>query len=352
MAIVYRDGNTRHLSLSGQTLTIPATIQQNDVAFLEICIFDGTSDTTTLSTPSGWTRIGALQQDTVTTAGYYYRVLVTADAGATVAATYSSTAGVTKGSMTLTAYSGGDITGPVADSAFFQDTATGTAHTFPTIVTTDANEMVIGLYAERVAAAATSFSASAGTTIRQADLGSTGATVDTCGVDGTAPVTSAGTTTGGTTVTSTGTSSGHVFMMTIGIKPAVTSVTDLPASDITTTSWNKVGGSGTFASLTSDTDDTTFAESAPAPVSQVIEEKLSTAAAPISSVTARMRAGGGAASSTAVVALVQNTTIIASATFTPLTSSFADYSFNLNSTQQSNQTDLTNLRIRVTVTAS
>jgi len=129
-----------------------------------------------------------------------------------------------------------------------------------------------------------------------------------------------------------------------------------PLTDITTSGWTKVNGATYSAAVNeSITDDTSYDESPVAPSSSVIEWKLAAGSFPGSTgghiVTVRMEAVS-AVSSSVTCALVQGTTIISSSTFTNISSSYTDYSWTLTPTEASNITDYTDLRIRVTATAS
>jgi hypothetical protein len=350
MSESFRDSAVAHLSASGQTITIPATAQTNDAAILQYCVFFGSADgTCNITTPSGWTLIDG-EQDIHITVAWFKKVIGVSDPGSTVTLAYTGTTGV-KASAVMTVHAGCDTTDPVAEFTVIHDTATANAHVFGDVTTLNNGEMVVGFLAERVAVAATSFSVSSGAVIRASDLLGTGGNVDGAAVDTGSPVSASGTSSGGWTITSSGTSSGHVYMITIGLKPLVVAQTVLPASDILTTSWTKIGAPSTFAGVTSDSSDATYGESAASPTSLSFEVKLATAPAALQSLTFRLRMTGGASSGSAVISLVQNTTILQSATVS-LTSSFADYVLALTGGGVSGQTDLTNLRARAVVTAS
>jgi hypothetical protein len=136
-----------------------------------------------------------------------------------------------------------------------------------------------------------------------------------------------------------------------------TTTTIRPLTDVTTSGWTKTAGAGTYSAAVNEVsvDDTSYDESPATPSASVIEWKLAAGSYPGSTAghTVTVRMEQVSASSTSVVcALVQGTTVISSSTFTGLTTSFVDYSWTLTPTEASNITDYTDLRIRVTATAS
>jgi hypothetical protein len=142
------------------------------------------------------------------------------------------------------------------------------------------------------------------------------------------------------------------------VTPTSPGQTVAPASDITTTGWTSSdsAGAGNFYTDIDEASpsDTDYVSSPSNPSSSVFEAKFATVATPADNngwtlqIRARHR---GATSNSLNVALVQNTTVIAATTVT-LTSSFATYTLTLTPTQGATITDLTNLRVRCTATAS
>lgn len=130
-----------------------------------------------------------------------------------------------------------------------------------------------------------------------------------------------------------------------------------PASDITTTGWTSSDSAGVFATDIDEAtpgSDTDYVSSPSNPSSSVFEVKFGGVATPADNngwavqVRARYRS---ASSNSLVIALVQGTTVIASTTVT-LTASFATYTLTLTPTQGATISNLSDLRVRCTATAS
>lgn len=130
-----------------------------------------------------------------------------------------------------------------------------------------------------------------------------------------------------------------------------------PSSDVTTTGWVATGGTGSLASAIDEPtiDDTDYVTSPATPSASVLEEKFETFSIPTVktswSVDYRIRSAN-ASSSTITAALYQGATLIASETRVGVPTSFTTYTLYLTNTQAATITDGTNLRLRLTATAS
>lgn len=132
--------------------------------------------------------------------------------------------------------------------------------------------------------------------------------------------------------------------------PAGSSV-GLPVQDITIASWTPSSGTDIYP-LLSDGSDTTFATTAPNPVSQVLEEKIQSMDAAPGTVTARLARSSDSTSGSAVVRLVQASTEIASWSIGSLNTAPTTYTNSLTVGERASITDLANLRIRVEMTVA
>lgn len=131
-----------------------------------------------------------------------------------------------------------------------------------------------------------------------------------------------------------------------------------PGSDITTTGWTKVGGTGTFASTLDETspDDTDYVQSPNNPSASVFEVKwqpLSTPTDPTGD-TIQLRLWYLTGSSgSAGVKLYEGATLRKDFGTTTLSTTPTTYSYGPLSTGENNSiSDWTNLSIRITVTAA
>lgn len=164
MAIAFRSASSA-ADDSNTTTTIvvnkPASVAVDDVMLM----IASTRADRTISTPSGWTRLDDVVTADTTNSGLrsatFYRV-VDGSEGSTFSVVYS---GNVRGSVAIAAYSGATVTG--AQNAV-QNNAAGDTITTPSVTTTNANQMVVGLGSFR---SSTAMTPDAATTERADEIG-------------------------------------------------------------------------------------------------------------------------------------------------------------------------------------
>lgn len=340
-------------------LVIPGTVQPGDLLLLGYVLGDATG-AATISDPSGvtgWTALGAQQTLSGAIAKAWWKVAAAADAGATVTCKVT-TPGTPQNEVILGVWSGGDNTSPMAViSAAATNAISSASHVMPTIDTTGKGPTLIGsLYMGRGPADSATATVGSGWTVQEKVLGTHIPGMD-CVIVDSGGVQAAGTSLGGGTITNDQ-ANNYNFAWTFAIAQSVATQTARPTVDVTTAGWTPsatLGGGVQECTLVADQSDATYVTSPAAPSGQVWEAKLPAMSAPPNTVTNRIYFSGGAVSGTVVTALVQGTTVIASRTDTWASSPPAtptDLVLTLTGTQQAAITNLSDLRIRCTVTAA
>jgi hypothetical protein len=313
----------------------------------------------TINTPSGWTALDAQISTASAISRTFTRIAQAGDAGTSVTVDYGTTTvgSGARASCTLDAWSGNDNSSPIAVHSSGSDTTSSTAHVMPTVDTTGlGSTLIASALCTREPTASASLTPSGGWSARNTSLatsGTTGGNAEQSVIDhGTQDAAGAGL--GGATITGTqaGTNS-HYY--TIAIKPATTTLTSRPTSDVTTTGWTGSTTSSPLCNLVADADDTTYVSSPTSPSSSVWEAKLPTLATAPDTVTNRVAFTGGATSGTVVTNLMQGATVICTRTDTfasapPTTPT--DFTKTLTTGEKAAITNLSDLRVRCTVTAA
>lgn len=371
MTVTYRAGTSgRVTGGTGTTghnspiaLTIPGTVAAGDFMWLTYFADSNTGDAGgqgTINTPSGWTAFGTQQATASAIRQDFWRVAQAGDASSSVTVDYGTTTvgSGARASAVLDAWSGADNSSPIAlQVTATPNTTSSTAHVMPTIDTTGlGSTLIASRCCTREPTASASFSATAGWTIRNSSLatsGTTGGNAEQCTIDhGTQDAAGAGL--GGATVT--GTQAGtHNFGVTVAIKPATTTLTARPTSDVTTAGWTPSTASSPECNLVADADDSTYVSSSTAPTALVWEAKLPTLASAPDTFTNRIAFTGSASTGTVRGDLIQGTTVIATRTDTYASSpptTPTDLTHTMTSPEKAAITNLSDLRIRCTVTAA
>lgn len=133
----------------------------------------------------------------------------------------------------------------------------------------------------------------------------------------------------------------------------VTDSTARPTSLVTNPgAYANVGGAGSIPAALADESDTTYAESPENPAgASFTVDFLPIGSGPIT-VTTRNMATSSTPAISRLIELLQDSTVIASATVSPLPTVAATHSFTLNTTQNAAITDRSALRLRITDTAA
>lgn len=340
-------------------LVIPGTVQAGDLLVLGFVLGDATG-TETIKDPTGvtgWTAFGPQQLLSGAVAKAWWKVASAADAGATVTCSETST-GTPQNEVILGVWSGGDNAAPMAViSAAAADSTSSVSHVMPTVNTTGkGSTLIASLYMGRGPADSTTATASDGWTVQEKILGTHIPGINAVIIDS-GSVQAEGSALGGGTITNDS-AGNYNFAWTFAIAPSVAVQTARPIVDVTTTGWTPsvtLGGGVQECTLVADSSDGTYLTSQAAPSAQVWEAKLPAMSAAPNTVTNRIYFTGGAVSGTVVTALVQGTTVIASRTDTWASSpptTPTDLVLTLTGPQQASITNLSDLRIRCTVTAS
>ena len=326
-------------------VTIPAEVQTGDLLILAFGI--AASDAT-VTTPEGWNL-----QDSQADNGDVWRLFVkaatSADAGSTVTVSCdSSTPGAHMGAL-LYAVSGVDSGDPFNDFQAEVETTSSATHTAPDVTTTADDCLLVAIMLDRTASPSTDFTASSGWTVQQQLKPSfTASVMEGCIADAAAGSLGAQT---GPTLTATK-ASGHTALWTLALAPATAAQTVRPASDITATGWTPTPEADPLALNLGDSSDATYIESPTNPNGSVYEDKFPAPAAVPAQIQTRYALAGGATSGTVVTSLRQGGTEIAAWTDDDPPTSPTTYTYTLTGEQQDAITDLTDLRLRTTVTAS
>jgi hypothetical protein len=350
------------------SVVIPSTVQPGDFLLAGYLANSQTTDTGgqgVIAAPTGVTGWTPVHTPQLAVAGQitqlWSKIAGSGDAGSTVVFSYTTDTFQVPQAAAVVAWENPNPAAPIAVSATAVSAAASASHVMPIVDTSaDGTTLIISVWLGRTPAASpdTALTPLTGWTARAANLDSAGsfAHAEICVIDSTSPV-AAGTGQGGATITGTQ-SATYNCMYTIALAPVPPTATARPVTDVTTASWTPsatLGGGVQMATLVADSDDTTYLTSQAGPVSQVLEELLPTMSGPPDTVTARIRCSSGASSATIVTQLIQGTTVIATRTDTYASApptSFVNLVLTLTGTQQAAISDLTNLRIRVTVTAA
>lgn len=216
MAVAYRDSaafTTGSSSVATLNVTIPATSQSGDVAFLAWT----TANSDAPVSPSGWTQVGSAVVDGSAQFVLFYKLLSAGDAGATI--TLNTGSAGSRHSAVVSVYSGVDGTSPVNRSASGTEPGTSTTHTVPTTAaTTVASCAALYFIGERGTNPTTSFTGPAGSNIRQTAGGPATAGATSTGVADDMTALSSGATAGGGSWT--GVSQANVAMWTVAVAPS------------------------------------------------------------------------------------------------------------------------------------
>lgn len=112
--------------------------------------------------------------------------------------------------------------------------------------------------------------------------------------------------------------------------------------------WSNVGGSSSIAAALADESDTTYGQTAPSPTNASITFALGgRLATGTPSVLVRLSATSASPATYATVQLLQGSTIIATRTHGPLTTTVSDYNFTLTTGEAAAITDRGNLSLTV-----
>lgn len=350
MAIAYRAGSNAWIVWNTLTVSIPSGVQAGDGMLLLLQI--SASNTYTLTVPSGWTQIGSTLNDGGNGDSYlYWRAATSSDPGTSFDITTDVDVNM---AAVLVAYSGIDTSALVHAWDVTQVTSGSgtTSHVTPTVTTSVDGSLVVEAITAR-GSTVTSWTVDSAIVKRQ----------DVYGEQSGAPsIVAADNDAGGPA----GTYGGHTFTSdvqcvgarwTIALQPLSAQQTVYPDEDVTTADWtpNPTPGDGVpMASLLADqpTDDSRYIESPSSPTGAVLEVGLGTVADPGSSgefsVNARLALAGGASSGSVQVDLMEGSTSVGSATFSP-TGTVATYTFAVPVSAVS---DRSSLRLRFTVSAS
>lgn len=343
MAIAFRASAEVHVTSGSLTLTIPATVQAGDLLLVVGAMNNGGNAAYDWATPAGWTKKDDRSVGSNFYAAVYSKVAVSGDSGATLTLASSNTG---KSCAIVAAYSGCDQATPIDVFTPASETTSATAHTTPTVVTTQDQDWVV-IAAAQSDSTTESWSTPAGYTKRQDSL-------DNVNLGGhcTATLQDKGPLSVGTyggEALNAAAASNKAAMWTIGIAPQQSTQTSRPTSDVDVTNAVGVptpgGGSGVYANLAAN-DDSHYAE-----ISNTgdVEVGLASLIDPLTGsghiVSYRARYAGGATTGTVTTTLKQGSTTIASWTDT-LTASFQNFSHTLTSGQANAISDYTTLRLR------
>lgn len=349
MAIAFRASAEAHVTTGSLTLTIPAGVQAGDLLLVVGAMNNGGNASYDWATPSGWTKKDDRSVGSNFYAAVYSKVAVSGDAGATLTLSSSNTG---KSCGIVAAYSGCDQGTPIDVFAGASETTSATAHTTPTVVSTQDQDWVI-IAAAQSNSVTESWSTPSGYTKRQDSLdnavpsGHVTATLQDKGPE------SVGTY-GGEVLTAAA-ASPKAAMWTIGISPQQSTQTARPASDIDVTSAVGVPtpgvGSGVYARLAENTDASYAEISNTGDVEVAFSSLIDPLSATGHTLSYRTDYAGGATSGTLTVTLKQGATTIASWTDT-LTSAFVGVSHTLTSGQANAITAYDQLRVRFAASVS
>ncbi|QKE02609.1 phytase [Nocardioides marmotae] len=155
------------------TTRVPGAVRPGDALLL---FFSRSTGPGRFTGPGrGWTRVRALRDGTLRTT-LWRRVVTAADAGSTVAVSFST--GVRQGALTLAAYRGVRRSGPVAGSAAAPEPGTSATHRTPMVTAPAGGAWRVSYWATK-SAAATAWAAPAGEVVRATSAGAGGGRVAT-----------------------------------------------------------------------------------------------------------------------------------------------------------------------------
>lgn len=182
-------------SANGNRLThavpVPAAVRPGDTLLL---FFVGNSSTRTITGPSGWSQVQAVNEDGIV-GRLWTRQATAADAGTTVRVVAS---GMIKADLTVAAYRGAGSP-PIAESAVRADTATADEHTTPQVAIPASGGWLLSYWGTK-SSATTALDTPAGQIVRSDSTADGGGHVTAALTDGGGPV--GGGTGGGLTATS------------------------------------------------------------------------------------------------------------------------------------------------------
>lgn len=348
MAIGFRAAAENSAQAASVNVVIPASVQQGDCLLLFHVMSSSTLQVTT--PPAGWDPLEATQF--TASAGYtaWRRIAQAGDAGATVTVGTNGGSGL-KNTLAVGAWSGVDTTTSVDAFVHALESTSQTAHAAGMVTTTKDNDLVVSCVMGKESGG-TTWTPPSGFTSRVS--GFAGGTGQTSAAIADKATTSHGSGLGGGNWTEdVATSNACIYTVALAPLSATTSVR--PASDVTTTGWTTVpaqGGSDSYASRLADGNDSTYASSPTDPAASVLEVKLAVPPGPLTQITHRGYASGGATSMSIKTELYMGATLIASFTENVIVTSPTTFTYSLNASQQAAQTDLTDLRLRITATVA
>lgn len=350
MAIAFRDAASNSLQASASvSVTIPATVQPGDLLLLFHVMNSATLAVT--NPPSGWNPLETTQFGA--SAGYtaWSRVAQAGDAGSTVTVGTNGGSNL-KNTLLLGAWSGVDTTTPVDAFVHALETTSQTTHAAGTVTTTKDNALIVSAVLAKDSDG-TTWTPPAGFTSRGSSFA--GGAGQTDGAIADKATTTHGAGLGGGNWTED-TAATNVCIYTVALAPLSATTSVRPASDVTTTGWTSVPAQGSagdsYASRLADGNDSTYVSSPTDPDAAVLEVKLGVPPGPLTQLTHRGYASGGATSMTITTELVMGTTVIASFQETAIVTSPTTFTYALDAAEQAAQTDLTDLRLRVTATVA
>lgn len=137
------------------SVTIPATVQASDGL---IAVWTAAGTGSTVTTPSGWTLVGAgpIDKGTVLRTYVFKKYASAGDAGSTLTITKSA-ADATKRQLTVAAYSGVDQTNFIQDFASFVETVAGLTHSIPSVTATGSGNWRASFIVDRGSPASSDF---------------------------------------------------------------------------------------------------------------------------------------------------------------------------------------------------
>ena len=130
---------------SSHTVTLPSGINVGDTMVL---LLGAASSGPTYAGPAGWTLLESETGTSAMAVRAWTRTATSADTAANVKATVTSSA-ASKSNLTVAVYRGTDSTTPIASSAAKIDNAAGSAHTSPSVASSDDSDWLLTYWADR-----------------------------------------------------------------------------------------------------------------------------------------------------------------------------------------------------------